>query len=118
MTVLVLLVEGDAAQAQALTESAAGAGRDDGTGTWRIVHASSLAAARDLLAAQPFDLALLCHPLPDGSGLDLCPALGSIPTLLCVDAAHEWLAARAMRLGAADYLLRDAQHSHLADVRC
>ncbi|MBU0594410.1 MAG: PAS domain S-box protein [Gammaproteobacteria bacterium] len=56
------------------------------SGQAHIVAAENLAQARDLLARQHFDLAILDIGLPDGSGLELLPQLSActpaVPTLI------------------------------------
>lgn len=53
----------------------------------RIVHATSVASARAVLATQPFDIVILDPSLPDGPGSDLLPELvqpdgTAIPTVI------------------------------------
>jgi len=56
-----------------------------------ITHVTSLAEARQTLAEQDFDLALLDLTLPDGSGLDLVNELKQkkTPVPIIVHSAHE-----------------------------
>ena len=56
-----------------------------------VEQALSLAAARDCLARQRFDLVILDLALPDGSGLELLPFLGSLepPTPVLIFSAHD-----------------------------
>jgi PAS domain S-box-containing protein len=57
----------------------------------KVESARDLAQARERLAAERYDLVILDLALPDGSGLDLLPLLGSVepPTPVIVFSAHE-----------------------------
>lgn len=69
----------------------------------------NLAGARQLLAAMPFDFAVLDVNLPDGLGTDLLRQRLIRPdTAVIVVTAHGGVsgAVEAMRLGAADYLVK------------
>lgn len=80
---------------------------DAGYGAASVVAdgASALRAARDA------DLILLDHQLPDATGLELLPALRATPgqpaIILVTAHGDEALAARALRAGADDYLIKD-----------
>jgi PAS domain S-box-containing protein len=56
-----------------------------------VEQALDLAAARELLARQRFDLVILDLALPDGSGLELLPLLRGVdpPTPVLIFSAHE-----------------------------
>jgi DNA-binding response OmpR family regulator len=56
-----------------------------------VEQALDLAAAREQLARQRFDLVILDLALPDGSGLELLPLLGGVepPTPVLIFSAHE-----------------------------
>jgi DNA-binding response OmpR family regulator len=74
--------------------------------------AKSVATGADALRAAPeADLILLDHQLPDTTGLELLPALRTVPTqpsiILVTAHGDEALAARALRAGADDYLIKD-----------
>jgi len=60
-------------------------------GDARIEQALNLAEARERLARERFDLVILDLALPDGSGLELLPELGSLdpPTPVLIFSAHE-----------------------------
>ncbi len=73
---------------------------------------SLLASGTAALAAAPtVDLILLDHHLPDATGLTLLPALRATPgqpgIILVTAHGDEALAARALRAGADDYLIKD-----------
>ncbi len=77
--------------------------------------AGTVAEALDQLADT--DLVLLDHQLPDGEGLALLPALKAAPgrpsVILVTAHGDEALAARALRAGADDYLIKDASLKEL-----
>ncbi|HJX29180.1 MAG TPA: response regulator, partial [Thermoanaerobaculia bacterium] len=56
-----------------------------------VERAQDLAEARKQLARRRFDLVILDLALPDGSGMDLLPLLGSLspPTPVIIFSAHE-----------------------------
>src|SRR3954468_11217449 len=60
-------------------------------GDARVEQALNLSEARERLACERFDLVILDLALPDGSGLELLPELGSLdpPTPVLIFSAHE-----------------------------
>ena len=73
--------------------------------------ATAETAAEGLRQAADAELVLLDHNLPDGEGLDLLPAFQALPAqpavILVTANGDEALAARALRAGADDYLIKD-----------
>ncbi|HET9210076.1 MAG TPA: response regulator [Thermoanaerobaculia bacterium] len=71
-------------------------------GDARIERALNLSEARERLARERFDLVILDLALPDGSGLELLPALGSLdpPTPVLIFSAREVDPAVAGRVAA------------------
>ena len=71
-------------------------------GDARIEQALNLAEAREWLARERFDLVILDLALPDGSGLELLPSLGSLDpsTPVLIFSAHEVDKAVADRVAA------------------
>ena len=65
--------------------------RRSSTATPTVEQAVDLATARERLAGQRFDLVILDLALPDGSGLELLPLLGSLDpaTPVLIFSAHE-----------------------------
>ena len=79
--------------------------------------ASSISAARKLFKLQP-DLFLVDIGLPDGSGLDLIPAIKSSTTskvLIITSFGDRETVVSAIRAGADGYLLKDAEVQDIAD---
>ena len=81
--------------------------RDAGFGqaTWVASGADALKSAANC------DIVLLDHQLPDTTGLDLLPALRTVPSqpsvILVTAHGDEALAVRALRAGADDYVIKD-----------
>jgi len=102
-TIRVLLVEDEAAYAQAVKEFLRAP-------SFHIRHAKSFADARLSLTQESYDVALLDLTLPDNSGLqtftDLKAAAPDIPVLVISGMMDESLALRAVREGAQDYLMK------------
>lgn len=101
--VRILIVDDDPdyARLAATLVERAGYGKPEQAGT----------AAEALARAGEADLVLLDHQLPDGHGLELLPALRALPrqpaVILITANGDEALAARALRAGADDYLIKD-----------
>jgi signal transduction histidine kinase len=78
------------------------------------VRASSLAEARNILKAQAFDVALLDYRLADGTAFDLFEEIPrQIPFVIVTGSGDEEIAVQAMKAGASDYLIKDAESGWL-----
>ncbi|MER7453143.1 response regulator [Nocardia beijingensis] len=75
--------------------------------------ANTLAAARELVAAQPIDLALVDVYLPDGSGIDFVRTLRCDAMVLTASTESESVRA-AVAAGALSYLIKPFPHTELA----
>lgn len=97
----ILLLEDDAALSSGIALALKAAGR--------VVPCTDLAAARQALSAQHFDLLLLDVNLPDGSGLDLCREVrrtSSVPILFLTARDAEYDEVAGLEAGADDYIVK------------
>jgi DNA-binding NtrC family response regulator len=81
-----------------------------------VASAGSIQAARRLLAMQSPDLLLLDLHLPDGSGFDLLrdvELLSDTEVVLMTGRASVETSVQALRMGAADYLVKPVSPAHL-----
>jgi diguanylate cyclase (GGDEF)-like protein/PAS domain S-box-containing protein len=108
MSLAVLMVESGAAHREGLARTVA-----ERALPWRVLFARSVAQARTMLSAERPDAVLASHGLPDGTGFDLLAALDGIPCILCVAPSEEAAAARGLREGFSDYLIKDAKLAYL-----
>jgi DNA-binding NtrC family response regulator len=115
-----LLVEDDVAYLRRLAKNLEASG-------FEVATAESAEAARQSLADQPFDLVLTDVRLPGASGLDLLEELrrpkeseagsdesGASPPVVVLTSVNAVdVAVQAMRLGAADYLTKEATRDEI-----
>lgn len=97
----ILLLEDDAALSSGIALALKAAGR--------VVPCADLAAARQALSTQHFDLLLLDVNLPDGSGLDLCREVrrtSSVPILFLTARDAEYDEVAGLEAGADDYIVK------------
>ena len=97
----ILLVEDDAAIVRSLTEYLAAEG-------FVSVSADGQHAAEQLLASQPFDLALVDVSLREGDGYGLCAAAGrrGLPVIFLTASGDENSVVKGLDMGAADYIAK------------
>jgi PAS domain S-box-containing protein len=85
-----------------------------------VTRCHTAADALIVLGHSSFDLVLLDQRLPDMAGIDLLHSLAregiSVPSLMVTAAGDEQLAARVLRAGALDYIVKDAALTFLADL--
>ena len=102
----VLLVEDSAAEADLVRDML---GRE-GAGSFTVTHVQRLALAVPHLRAGGVDLVLLDLNLPDSVGLsgfeELHPIAPATPFIILTNVQNESVAARAVRMGAQDYLIK------------
>lgn len=97
----ILLVEDDENVAFVTRETLAG------NGAYLVERAASLAAARQLLRTQRFDLILMDYNLPDGTGLQLVQELGAdVPVVMVTGRGDERVATETLMAGAVDYVVK------------
>ncbi len=113
MPVSVLLIDADAAHAQALVRAFGQEPLD-----WHIAHVVGPAQARVLLAATPAacDAALVVAPAQDWEPAAWVAALQGLPAIVLLPAGQEVLAAQALRQGFGDYALCDADGAYLQQL--
>ena len=107
-----LIVDDDADAAEALKEVVAGA-------RYTVSVAHNLRDARRQLALQQPDVVLLDLQLPDGSGIDLfadTQLLANSEVVLITGHASLETSMQALRLGAADYLVKPVSLQHLNGI--
>ena len=77
------------------------------------VIAASLQEARSILACQKFDIILIDYFLGEETALDLLEGVRDTPTIVITGLGDEEIAVSAMKLGAVDYLTKDAYGNYL-----
>ncbi len=86
----------------------------------RVTRCRTAADALIVLGQTTFDLALLDQKLPDMAGIDLLYALHreniTVPILMVTGFGDEDLAARVLRAGALDYVVKDQSLGFLVDL--
>jgi PAS domain S-box-containing protein len=75
--------------------------------------ASSVATARAIPSSEKFDIIILDHNLNDGTGFDLLPDFAQTSVIFLTGSESPEVAVRAMKAGAADYLLKDHDRNYL-----
>ncbi len=88
---------------------------------FELLHTETIAGALDMLESTPdIDLILSNLRLPDGSGLDLLARVNSgtapPPVVLITGDGDEQAAVAALKAGAADYLIKQADYLHRLPV--
>jgi PAS domain S-box-containing protein len=79
---------------------------------YRFIEAETIAVGLELWRSQSPDLVILDLHLPDGDGLDFLTAIANAetakaPVIVLTEQSREGIAARAMKLGAVDYLIKE-----------
>src|SRR5271156_5138266 len=75
--------------------------------------AGSVAEARAIPRTEKYDIIILDHNLNDGTGFDLLPEYTETPVIFLTGSESPEVAVRAMKAGAADYLLKDHDRNYL-----
>ena len=75
---------------------------------YEVVTANSVRAALELIRTETFDLYVLDHRLPDGTGIELCSKLHEetpgVPCIFYTGDAYELHRQQALAAGADDYI--------------
>lgn len=80
---------------------------------YQVQVVRNVAAARSVLAERNFDVILADYKLPDGTSFDLMDAFADQVVIFITGAWDEAVAARALRLGVHDYLIKDDERKYL-----
>ncbi len=80
---------------------------------YRVAVARSIADARAVLAGCSFDVILAAYQLADGTSFDLMDAFADQLVIFVAGTWDEANAARALRLGVHDYLIKDSEGKYL-----
>ena len=80
---------------------------------YKYVIASSVQETRNLLQSERFDAVVTDYSLGDGIALDLFDDLKDTPTIVVTGIGNEEIAVTAMKAGAYDYLIKDAEGHYL-----
>jgi len=78
--------------------------------------ARSVSQAREILAAERFDVLLMDYLLGDGTAFDLFDATGDMPVIMLTGSGDEAVAVQAMKAGAYDYLIKDPEGNYLTTL--
>ena len=101
----ILVVEDEADHAELIQR-----GFEDASFTGEVVVASTLRAARELLATKTFDILLVDYRLPDGEGHDLVREFAAtLPTIMMTSHGSESVAVEVMKSGALDYIVKGVE---------
>lgn len=80
---------------------------------YHYIIVNSIDEARKLLNQKDFDVVIVDYFLGDGTAFDLMDLLADVPVIVATGAGDEEIAARAMKTGAFDYLIKDAAQKYL-----
>lgn len=80
---------------------------------WQVQVARTVTQARAVLGVQAFDVILADFQLADGNSFDLMDDFGEQLVIFVTGAWDETIAARALRLGVHDYLVKDDDRKYL-----
>jgi diguanylate cyclase (GGDEF)-like protein/PAS domain S-box-containing protein len=86
----------------------------EGALPYDVTMASSVAEASEALESSTFDAVVTDFGLGDGSALDVLAAAGDLPSVIVTGAGDQEKATSGMKAGAADYLVKEVDHRHLA----
>jgi CheY-like chemotaxis protein len=95
--------------------------QSDSERTYRIIEAETLGEGLELWRSQRPDIVLIDLTLPDGNGLEFLEAINDnagekVPVIVLTGQGNEKMAVRAMKLGAADYLVKGEINAKLLTV--
>ncbi|MEK7250926.1 MAG: PAS domain S-box protein, partial [Bacteroidota bacterium] len=73
----------------------------------------SLASAKAILATKSFDIIISDYNLGDGTAIDVCAIAKGTPLIIITGAGNEEIAVKALKSGAYDYIIKDAERNYL-----
>jgi len=73
----------------------------------------SFAQAKSILASNKFDVAVVDYLLGDGTAFDVLQLANDTPVIFATGVGDEEIAVKAMKAGAYDYIIKDAQRNYL-----
>lgn len=79
--------------------------------------AGSVREAKEILSGDSFDAVIMDYMLGDGTAFDLFTILKEIPFVIVTGKGDEEIAVQAMKEGASDYLIKDADGNHLKTLQ-
>jgi signal transduction histidine kinase len=104
----ILLVEDDKVDQAAFQRLV----RDDKL-PYSYVIVETIAAAREVLQRERFDVVIMDYRLADGTALDVLDSTMDSPVVITTGAGDETIAVRAMKAGSRDYLVKDHDGHYL-----
>ncbi len=75
--------------------------------------AGSFAQAKSILTSDKFDVAVVDYLLGDGTAFDVLQLTDDSPVIFATGGGDEEIAIKAMKAGAYDYIIKDAQRNYL-----
>ncbi len=108
MRSVLLLIESDLPGATAVVQAFASKAP-----AWQLEVAGTVARAREVLASQLVTACIVSYELSDGIAFDAWDGVANMPSILCVNAGQEARAARGLKIGFHDYLVKDAGLGHV-----
>lgn len=75
--------------------------------------AGSFAQAKNILTSDRFDVAVVDYLLGDGTAFDVLQLTDDSPVIFATGGGDEEIAIKAMKAGAYDYIIKDAQRNYL-----
>lgn len=81
--------------------------------TFQLEIVKSLGEAKAALTSRAFDIIISDYNLGDGTALEVCKIARGTPLVITTGAGNEEIAVRAMKSGAYDYMIKDAERNYL-----
>ncbi|MBN1202221.1 MAG: response regulator [Anaerolineae bacterium] len=81
--------------------------------SYDVVFAETVSEARAVLSEQEFDIALVDYLIGNQTAFDLIEDIEDVPIIIITGRGDEEIAVKAMKAGALDYLVKDAQGNYL-----